>query len=226
MGGAGVGECGHQASAPASNARAHGARCEFEHGRDLGIVEADLVPEHDRRPEVFGQLGQGGVEHDPIGDLVGKAGRIVGSLLVDPPIVLVDKGRGGASAAPSEFIETCIGRDPVRPGAEFRPAFEPVDPLGDRNERFLGGVERIGVVAGEATADRIDAVIVAPQQRIQRAGVAALGGRNQRVVVELRADVVDPSSRSFGGNFARRAVIETDFAQLKLIPGSAAEQLR
>ena len=49
-------------------------------------------------------------------------------------------------------------------------------PAGDGDQRLLGGVEGVGVVAGQPAAHRVDAVVVAAEQRVEGGAVAGLGG--------------------------------------------------
>ena len=49
-----------------------------------------------------------------------------------------------------------VGGDPVDPGRERRPAVEAGQAADDRDQGLLGGVERVGVVAGQPAADAVD----------------------------------------------------------------------
>ncbi len=52
----------------------------------------------------------------------------------------------------------------------------------DREQRFLGRVEGVGVVAGEATAQPVEPVVVAAQQRVEGNAIAVLRGGDEGYV--------------------------------------------
>ena len=62
------------------------------------------------------------------------------------------------------------------------------EPPDDGDERFLGGVLSVGVVARQAPADGMDLVVVAPQQLLERMPVPRLGGPDEPGVVEFAAN--------------------------------------
>ena len=94
-------------------------------------------------------------------------------------------GRRAPSPAP-QLVEAGVGGHPVGPGREGGSPVEAADAPGDRDERLLGGVERVGLVAGQPAAHGVDAVVVPTQERVERRSVALLGGADQRPVVEPR----------------------------------------
>src|SRR5690606_30501642 len=55
----------------------------------------------------------------------------------------------------------------------------------DRDERLLGGVERVGLVPGQAAAEVEDAVVVAAQERVEGGAVTAARGGDQLHVRHL-----------------------------------------
>lgn len=80
--------------------------------------------------------------------------------------MLVDKRRCWAPTPASQLVEACVVGDSIRPSGELGLSVELLDALGDCDERFLRGIEGIGVVAREPPTDRVDPVIVATKERI------------------------------------------------------------
>ena len=85
------------------------------------------------------------------------------------------------------------------PGAERRTAVEPRQVADDLDQRFLTRIVGVARRAGDATTDGVHPVVVAAQQLVERATVAALGGRDQLGVVESgdgaeRNEGVQPTS--------------------------------
>ena len=66
----------------------------------------------------------------------------------------------GAAAAPAEFIEACVGGHSVRPGAELGSAIEAGQAFDDGDQRFLGCIESVGVVARQASTDGMDSILM------------------------------------------------------------------
>ena len=62
------------------------------------------------------------------------------------------------------------------------------EPPDDGNERFLGGVLSVGVVAGQAPADGVDLIMVEPQQLLESTPVSGLCGLGESGVVEVVAN--------------------------------------
>ena len=81
--------------------------------------------------------------------------------------------------AAAQLVEARVGGDPVGPGGEGGPAVEAADAADDGDQRLLGGVERVGVVAGQPAADGVDPVVVAAQQRVEGGAVARLRRRGR-----------------------------------------------
>lgn len=63
--------------APPRDAGAYRARRNLQHRRDLGVVQVTEITQDDRRSVVLGELSEGGVYRQPIGDLA--VGRVVRS---------------------------------------------------------------------------------------------------------------------------------------------------
>ena len=57
------------------DARAHRAGRDAQHLGDLRVVEVAEVAQHHRRPELLGQLGEGGVDRQPVGEHLDPGGR-------------------------------------------------------------------------------------------------------------------------------------------------------
>ena len=58
----------------------------------------------------------------------------------------------------------------------------------DGNERLLGGVLAVGVVAGQPPADGVDPIMVEPQQPLESTPVSGLCGPGESGVVEIGAN--------------------------------------
>jgi hypothetical protein len=186
---------------PAGDAGANGARRDLEHGGDLGVVEAELVAEHDRRPELLGEAGEGVVQDRAVDHRVVEA-RSPARCGVGLGRVGVEAGDRSAAPAP-QLVEARVGGDPVAPGGEGAAAVEAREPPDDGDQRLLGGVVGIGVVPGEAAADGVDAVLVAAQERVEGAPIAGLGGLDERRIVRGRCDAGDGSGLSVPGRSRR-----------------------
>ena len=74
----------------------------------------------------------------------------------------------GAPAATAELVEARVRGHPVGPGAEGGAAVEPGQPADDGEEGLLGGVEGVGLVAGQSPAQAEDPVVVPAEQRVER----------------------------------------------------------
>ena len=94
----------------------------------------------------------------------------------------------GAALAAAQLVEAGVGRHPVGPGGEGGAAVEAPDAAGDGDQGLLGGVEGVGLVAGQPAAHGVDPVVVAAQQRVEGGAVALLGGADERLVVGLGSD--------------------------------------
>ncbi len=69
---------------------------------------------------------------------------------------------------------------------------EPGESPDDGDERFLGGVLPVGIVAREAPADGVDLGLVAPQQRFEGTPVSGLRRLRQPGVIEVVASLQSP----------------------------------
>ena len=58
----------------------------------------------------------------------------------------------------------------------------------DGDERFLGGVLPVGVVAGQAPADGVNLIMVEPQQLLESTPVSGLCSPGESGVVEVVAN--------------------------------------
>ncbi len=156
-------------AAAAGDARLHGADGDVEGLGDLGVVEVGDVAEHDGDAELLGQPGQGGVDRHPVDDAVDRAARQRVGRLGGP--VARRRRRAGPGAA-------CAGGARRgrrwwrcgRPTWRTRPAVEAVEPADDADHRLLGGVVGVAAGAGDPPAHGVDAVVVPPQQGVERAG--------------------------------------------------------
>ena len=162
----------------------HRSDGDFECLGDLGVVEVGHVTEHDRSPEIVGEVGEGLVEQQPIADVVDIVGcALVGEL--DRVVIVVEPR---SSIAFSEFVEGGVGGDSIGPGTERRSAVEARKVTHDLDERFLARVVGVTTPSGDAPADGVDPVVVETQQLIERVAVTALSGGDQRTVVEVCGD--------------------------------------
>jgi hypothetical protein len=177
-----------QAAAAPRDAGSDRPRRDVEGDGYLGIVEAGHVPEDDRGPELLGKIRQRGIDVELAADrLVGVGPRRSAHDVIGAVLVLWET-RCRASAPASQLVETGVGRDPVGPGRELGPAVEPRKALHDGDERFLGRVESVGVVAGQPPTDGVDPILVLAQQPIEGALVTRLSRFDQRGIVELDRD--------------------------------------
>ena len=96
-----------------------------------------------------------------------------------PDAEVVGQPGHGAPLAAAQLVEAGVGGHPVRPGGEGGAPVEAPDAADDGDQRLLGGVERVGVVAGQPAAHRVDPVVVAAQQRVEGGAVALLGRRGR-----------------------------------------------
>ena len=87
---------------------------------------------------------------------------------------------GQWSPAPApQLVEAGVGGHPVGPGRKRRPAVEAGQAPHDGEERLLRGVGGVGVVAGDAPGQGVDAVVVLAQQLLEGRSVAVPGRRHQ-----------------------------------------------
>lgn len=152
-----------------------------------GVVEPGHVPQHHRGPELFGQPGQGGVDVDYRRDRLAQLGPGLAAANRSDPVVDVGQTGLGPTVTPPEFVEGGVGGDPVSPSGEPGPPVEAGEALGDGDQGFLGGVEAVGVVAGQSPAHGVDPILVAAQELVQGSLIPGLRGRHQRPIVVLAA---------------------------------------
>jgi hypothetical protein len=145
---------------------------DVEHLGDLGVVEGAEVAEHDGGAELRGQGGQGGVDVD------GRGGNL-GGVVVEGGLGQVVEARGGSPVAAAELVEAGVGGHAVRPRAERGPAVIAGEAADDGEQRLLGGVGPVGVVAADAPAQRGQPVVVAAQEGLECVSVARLGGGDE-----------------------------------------------
>ena len=66
-------------------------------------------------------------------------------------------------------------------------AVEPREALHDGDEGFLSGISAVGLRSGDPAAERVDALVVAAQERFHRGAIAGLrrghGSRSSATVV-------------------------------------------
>jgi hypothetical protein len=175
-----IGQDAGEGGAPARDARADGPRWDLEHVGDLVVGERAQVAEHDRRAELGGQFDERGVEVEARGHA-----------LVEPGIAdrrrRHRQGETGLRPPPpaAQLVERGVGGDPVRPRGERRSLVEPAETAYHRDQGLLCGIERVRVVAGEAAAQRVQAVVVATKERLESLAIAAAGGADQCDVVAV-----------------------------------------
>ena len=175
-------------TAPTSDATPHCSGCEVEHLGDLGVVEPGEISEYDRCLEFLGELRKRIVDIDAGGDgLAGIERRATAEGLICDTLVIREAGLRAATP-PTELVEAGVGGDPVRPGRERSAAVEAFESLDDREQRLLGGVERVGVASGESATDRVDAGLMLLQKGIKGAAVSALRGGDQPEIVGIGCD--------------------------------------
>ena len=150
-----------------------------EHLGDLGVVEVGDVAQHDRGAELLGQVVERVVDGHPVDDGVDAGARRAGRR---PRATGRRRRRRAAPAAgarrrsSSSAALVAMRYDPRR---ERRAAVEPGEAADDADHRLLGGVVGVAAGAGDAPAHRVDAVVVAAQQAVERVAVAGLGGGHQ-----------------------------------------------
>ena len=91
----------------------------------------------------------------------------------------------GPPGPTAELVEARVGGDPVGPGGELGASVETGEPLDDGDERFLGGVEGVRVVAGQAPTYGMDSVLVPAQQLVEGALISGLSRLDERSIREL-----------------------------------------
>ena len=89
----------------------------------------------------------------------------------------------GPSPSPAQLVETGVGRNAVGPRRERRASVEARQPAHECQERLLRGVERVGVVAGHAPAQPVQAVVVPAQQCLECRVVTRPSGGDEGDVV-------------------------------------------
>ena len=91
--------------------------------------------------------------------------------------------RGPATTA-AQLVDAGVGGDPVQPRPEGAATVEASDRPYRREQRVLGGIDGVGLMAEHATAQRVDAVVVRDEEGLQ--GLAVPSARrveHLRVVV-------------------------------------------
>lgn len=84
----------------------------------------------------------------------------------------------------TQFVERCVGGDPICPGTERRPSVEAGQTAYDLYQCLLAGVIGVPGTACDSATHRMDAVVVATQQLVERELIAALRGGDQGGVIE------------------------------------------
>ena len=210
---------GQRGPAP-GDAGAHGAGRELEHRGDLGVVEVAHVAEHDGDAEVLRQLGEGGVEAQPIGDrgVHGGAGSARSARSSS------GRPEAGSPPAAAQLVEAGVGVDAVGPRRERRAAVEAGEAAHDGDQRLLGGVGGVGVVAGDAPAQGVDPVVVDAQELVRappgRRSLAA-ATRSCRRARSRHRDLGDAAAARAAGRAARCR--RDGDEQQHVAPGGGAE---
>ena len=165
------------------DAGADGARWDVEHLGDLRVVEVEQVAQHHRHPEVGGERGQRGIDVEPLAGCGVEVG--TGRRMVDGG----DVDRVGAAFLSAQLVEGGVGDDAVHPGGEGRAPVE-----AGRCRRAIAIIASCVASSAssrcaiDATAQRVHAVGVAVEQRLERAAVTAgcPGGEVGVVVTQTR----------------------------------------
>ena len=174
-------QCVRQAGSAPGDAGSDSPGRDSQDLADLGVIAAGHVPEHHRRSELLGQLGQRGTEVEARR----HCGRVIGGRCAREAVAGLDQGGLWSPAAPSQFVKGSVGCDPIGPGRELGLAVKAGEPSDDGNERLLGGVLPVGVVAREAPADGVDLIVVLPQQLFEGAPISGLCSPREPGVVEV-----------------------------------------
>lgn len=162
----------------ACDSRPNGSGRNIEDRRDLRVVETDEIPKGDRGAVLRREPRERGVDVE-----------LIGHRFVEPPRADArlgnDVDRSGPTSPPPGLVERGIRGDAVAPGCEPGAAVERLDAARDREERFLGGIERVFGVHEHAAADRVHQPRVSLQQRVERAAIPVRGGGGELLVVAI-----------------------------------------
>ena len=175
---------------------------------DLGVIASGHVSEHHRRSELLGQLGQRGIEVEARR----HRGRVIGGSCAREAVAGLDQRGRGSPAASSQFVKGSVGRDPVGPGRELGLAVKAGEPFDDGDERLLGGVLPVGVVAREAPADGVDLIVMLSQQLLEGAPISSLCSPREPGVVDL---VPVPSMPMRGAVVANCQILRCSLARFE-----------
>ena len=110
---------------------------------------------------------------------------VVGDLgdLDDLGEVHVHAGHGAASTS-AHLVDAGVGGDPVDPCAERAAPVESAEGSQRGDERVLGGIESIGIVAEHSPAQRVHTVVVRGDQDLESVAVAR-ARRVEKVPVDI-----------------------------------------
>ena len=109
---------------------------------------------------------------------------VIYSLL--PVIAEVSRKAGVRPALPpTKFVETGVARHTVGPRSERGPSVESRQVAHDLDQGLLAGIVAIARAAGDASAHRVDPVVVASQELVERVAITALRSGNQCGVIEV-----------------------------------------
>jgi hypothetical protein len=81
---------------------------------------------------------------------------------------------GRAATAAPQLVKGPVCRHAIHPGGKRTPAVEAGDASSDADHRLLCGVERILIIPEQTAADRVAAVVMAPQKRFERKSITVL----------------------------------------------------
>jgi hypothetical protein len=87
------------------------------------------------------------------------------------------------ATASSQFIERFVRSHAIDPGGKSASPIEAAETTSDGDHCLLGGVEGVLVVAQKPTADRVAAVVMTPEQRLECCAITALRGREDLTLV-------------------------------------------
>jgi hypothetical protein len=196
-------------TATAGDAALDGAEGEVEHLGDLGVVQVGDVSKDDRDPEVLGELGQGVVDGLALTDGVDPAFGVRVEWFGRTGIGVGHDMKGRASAATATFVERGIGGDAIDPRCHGGTTVEAGESPHNGDHGLLGGVVGITGGAEDAAAHGVDEVVVAPQQRVERLPIAALGSGHERAVVGV-SDAVTVVQRRVLVGFGQGAKVTSE----------------
>lgn len=167
-------------TAPSGNSRPNRTGRQVQDITDLGVVHPHDIAEHDRCTELDGKRLQGRVEFHSVSHPTGLIGRLAprGTIAM---FGRVEDGLGTAATA-TQLVEAGVCGHAIAPGPKAGPTIEPAEAPHDGQQCLLTGVGGVGLVAGQPAADGEEAVVVTPEELIQRCPITEFGPLDQLFV--------------------------------------------